>query len=424
MPRLNLFRTRFNTFVLMVLAFLLGITPVSSSAINLAWISLFVFSVWILIDRWHDRRKIEPSAEVGQALTVLMVAFSLGLALMIAIKLYWSEPVRGVSFELNAVVAAGISMVFARFWAAEARHQTAVGVGVVMASLLALAQGYGYMFMGHSGPTNAVNWGAGMALFVSLAISMVVGNRTKRSQWFAVMGAFALVLAIFVGGRRGAFFSIFWCAMVGGYALRQSLVFNRQTARRLLALTAFLVVVLLGALLAKDQLAVPLDRVMVAASEVKAMAGDESDRALALRSSVGSRFHMVELGLETGSTSPWVGVGAEGLARVVQRAELDLQAPLFHLHNEYLQAWVAYGVFGLLATLCFPVGLLVAGFLLRHAAPAPALAMAGFGLAHFFSGLTNVNTFHNFYGTVFAVCVALPFLTFVPGSTGYRAKVS
>jgi len=99
---------------------------------------------------------------------------------------------------------------------------------------------------------------------------------------------------------------------------------------------------------------------------------------------------------------------------VVKRAELDVQAPLFHLHNEYLQAWVAYGVAGLLASLCFPMGLLLAGFLLRHAAPAPALAMAGLGLVHFFSGLSNVNTFHNYYGTVFAVCVALPFLTFVP----------
>jgi O-antigen ligase len=424
MPKLNPFRARFNMFVVMALAFLFSITPVSSSAINLAWAFLFTFSVWILVDRWRNRCKIEQSAEIGRALTILMAAFLLGFASMIAMKLYWSEPVRGVSFELNAVVAVSISMVFARFWAADAWHQTTVGVGIVVASLLALAQGYGYMFMDHSGPTNAVNWGAAMALFLSLAISMVVGNHAKRSQWFAVIGVFFLVLAIFVGGRRGAFFSILWCAMVGGYLFCRNLALNRQTARRLLALLAFLVVVSLGALWANDPLVASLGRVMAAAADVKAIAGHGPDPSQLLQGSVGSRFHMLNLGLEAGSVSPWVGMGADGLARVVQRAELDLQAPLFHLHNEYLQAWVAYGVVGLLATLCFPVGLMVAGFLLRRAAPAPALAMAGLGLAHFFSGLTNVNTFHNYYGMVFAVCVALPFLTFVPRPTCDQSKVT
>lgn len=141
---------------------------------------------------------------------------------------------------------------------------------------------------------------------------------------------------------------------------------SRQTVQRLLLLSAFWVMLFLGALLAKDWLAAPLDRVVVAASERRAMAGNESDRSQALRSSVGSRFHMLALGLEAGLASPWVGIGPQGLARVVKRAERDVQAPLFHLHNGYLQAWVAYGVAGLLATLCFPIGLLVAGLLLRR----------------------------------------------------------
>jgi O-antigen ligase len=293
-----------------------------------------------------------------------------------------------------------------------------------VASLLALAQGYGYMFTDHPGPTNAVNWGAGMALIVCVALSLVIHQGTnKQSQGFAVLSVLVFSLAIFVAGRRGAFFAILWCGTVGSYFFVRVFALTRQTTCRLLVLPTFLVVVSLAALLAKDQLAAPLDRVMVAASEVKAMAGDEFDRALALRSSVGSRFHMIELGLEAGLASPWVGVGADGLARVVKRAEIDVQASLFHLHNEYLQAWVAYGVAGLIASLCFPIGLLLAGFLLRRAAPAPALAMAGLGLVHFFSGLSNVNTFHNYYGTVFAVCVALPFLTFVPRPTGDRSDL-
>jgi O-antigen ligase len=402
-------------FALVVLTFLFAMAPVSSSAINLTWIFLFLFSGWVFVGRRYDRCQPGRAAEIRSALTVLIATFLLGLVLMILMRLYWSESVRGVSFELTALVAAAISLVFATSWSANEQHRKTVGIGIFVASLLALAQGYGYMFTNHPGPTNPVNWGAGMALVVCVALSAGIRQETnKQSQWLAVVSVLVFSLAIFVAGRRGAFFAIFWCATVGSYFLIRDLALNWRTTRHLLVLPTVLVVVSVTTLLAKDQLAAPLDRVLVAASEVKALAGDESDRALALRSSVGSRFHMVKLGLEAGAASPWVGVGADGLASVVKRAELDVQAPLFHLHNEYLQAWVAYGIAGLLASLCFPTGLVVAGFLLRHAAPAPALAMAGLGLVHFFSGLSNVNTFHNYYGTVFAVCVAFPFLTFVP----------
>lgn len=401
-------------FAVVVVALLFAMAPVSSSAINLTWIFLFGFSGWVFMGRRRDRCQPERAPEIRSALTVLIAMFALGLVLAIAMRLYWSESVRGLSFELTALAAAAVSLVFATSWTANEQHIKALATGIFVASLLALAQGYGYMFTGHPGPTNPVNWGAGMALFACIALSLVINQgANKRSQWLAMLGVLAFSLAIFVAGRRGAFFAILWCGAVGSYFFVRNFALTRQTTRRLLVLPTFLVVASLAALLAKNQLAVPLDRVMVAASEVKAMAGDEADRALALRSSVGSRVHMLELGLEAGAVSPWVGVGADGLARVVKRAELDVQAPLFHLHNEYLQAWVAYGVAGLLASLCFPMGLVVAGFLLQRAAPAPALAMAGLGLVHFFNGLSNVNTFHNFYGTVFAVCVALPFLMFV-----------
>lgn len=411
-------------FAVVILTFLFAVAPVSSSAVNLTWIFLFGFSGWVFASRRPHRYKLEQSVEIGSALTVLIASFLLGLILMIVMRLYWSEPVRGVSFEATALVAATVSLVFATCWTANEQHRKTLRAGFFVASLLALAQGYGYMFTGHPGPTNPVNWGAGMALMVCIALSLVINQGSKNeSSWLTVLGVLAFSLAIFVAGRRGAFFAILWCGMVGSYFFIRNFSSTWQTTRPLLVLPTVLVLLLI-ALLAKDRLAAPLDRVIVAASEVRAMVGGESDRALALLGSVGSRVHMLELGIEAGSASPWVGVGADGLARVVKRAELDVQAPLFHLHNEYLQAWVAYGVAGLIASLCFPIGLVVAGFLLRRAAPAQALAMAGLGLVHFFNGLSNVNTFHNFYGTVFAVCVALPFLTFAPKATGECAEVS
>lgn len=413
----NPLRISIEIFVVGVLAFLLAITPVSSKAINLVWIVLFLLSLWLVVYRWRAAGEVSRGAVVNASLMVLIGWFLLGFFLMVAMKLYWNEPVRGVSFELNASLAAIASWVFANHWLAGSRHRAILGAGLAIASVLAVVQGYGYMVAGNPGPTNAVNWGAGMALFMCIAFSLAAsGNASSRNnKLLAGFSVCIFAVAILIAGRRGAFFSILWCGFAGGYLFFRDFFRRPNKAKHLLALAVLLFVVFVGAFLAKEQLAAPIDRVMAGISEVKAIASRDPDRTELLHGSVGSRFHMLELGVETASASPWIGVGADGLARVIKRAELDVQAPLFHLHNEYLQAWVAYGVFGLFAALCFPMGLLVAGVLLRRAAPAPSLAMVSLGLVHFFSGLSNVNTFHNFYGTVFAVCVALPFLMFAPG---------
>jgi O-antigen ligase len=413
------FSMRFEWIVVIVLAALLAATPVSSRAINLAWILLFVFVLWLGVSQWRDQPKTQLSGEVSAALFVLISCFLLGFALKTGMKLYWAEPVRGVSFELNALLAAASSLILARSKSADFRTGALLGVGLAVASLLAVLQGYGYMFAGQLGPTNAVNWGAGMALFMCLAFSLAVCHKTtSTTKLMAVFSVFFLSVAILVAGRRGAMFSILWCGLAGGYFVIRDLSQQRRPALRLSALLVVMAAIVLGAWMARGQLATPLDRLLTAASEVKAIASPDTDRNQLMLGSLGSRWHMLGLGVDAAAASPWMGLGAAGRALVVERAERDVKAPLFHLHNEYLQAWVAYGVPGLVSALCFPLGLLGAGLMLRRANPGPAIAFAGLGLVHFFNGLSNVNTFHNYYGTVFAACAALPFLLCAPSRRG------
>jgi O-antigen ligase len=411
---------RFEWTVVIVLAALLAATPISSKAINLSWILIFVFVLWLGVSRLRDRSKTQLSVQVNIALCSLISCFLLGFALKIGMKLYWAEPVRGVSFELNALLAAASLLILAKSALADSRSAAALCAGLAVASALAVLQGYGYMFAGHLGPTNAVNWGAGMALFMCLALSLAVCHKTtSTTKLMAVFGVFFFSVAILVAGRRGAMFSILWCSFAGGYLFFRDLTRQRRPARRLWAWVLLTAAVVLSAWMARGQLAAPFDRLLTAASEVKAIASSDTDRSQLMLGSLGSRWHMLELGVEAAAASPWTGLGAAGRALVVERAERDVKGSLFHLHNEYLQAWVAYGVPGLLSALAFPLGLLGAGLMLRRSDSGPAIALAGLGLVHFFNGLSNVNTFHNYYGTVFAVCVALPFLLCAPSR---RAK--
>jgi len=412
---------RLEWMVVIVLAAFLAVAPVSSKAINLAWILLFVFVLWLGVSQWQDQPKTQLSGEVSAALYALISCFLVGFALKISMKLYWAEPVRSVSFELNALLAAASLLILARSASVSFRSAALLGAGLALASLLAVLQGYGYMFAGHPGPTNAVNWGAGMALFMCLALSLAVCHKTcSTTKLLAVFSVVFFSVAILVAGRRGAMFSILWCSSVGVYFFFRDLSRQRKPALRLSALLVLMATVVLGAWMARGQLAAPFDRLLTAASEVKAIASSDTDRSQLMLGSLGSRWHMMGLGVDAAAASPWMGLGAVGRALVVERAERDVKAPLFHLHNEYLQDWVAYGVPGLLSVLSFPLGLLAAGLMLRRANLGPAIALAGLGLVHFFNGLSNVNTFHNYYGTLFAVCVALPFLLCAPSRRGQR----
>lgn len=415
MPPTMFIRYRFETTVIVLLAVLVALTPVSSKAINLAWILVFPFACWVLLTRELERPEGKPLTLTWAepALYVMVTFFLAGLLLQVGMRLYWAEPVRGVSFELTALASSGVVMVFARHWQADTLHRIALGVGLAVASVFAVVQGYDYLFKGQPGPTNAVNWGAGIALFMCIALPLATERSTRaRERVMAVTSLILFALAIFVAGRKGAFFAILWSVAVGGFVYRRWAIHSGRWAGRSIGVLALVISVGLISLLARGPLSAPTDRVVNAMAEVSALLQRNPDSTEPMSGSVGSRVHMLELGLHATSGSALFGLGADGRQQVIKRAELDMSEPLFHLHNEYMQAWVAYGIPGLVASLCFPLGLFFAGVLTRRNSPGAALALVGLGLVHFVSGLSNVNTFHNFYTSVFAVCVVMPFLVF------------
>jgi O-antigen ligase len=415
MADLKLHRGHLQMAAILLLAILIAITPISSKAVNLAWILLFLMACSLMLTRAFRRGPVKLSEGVSSALRALILFFLAGFALQVVMRLYWGEPVRGLSFEITSLTAAWVALIATRYWQPLSLYRVLLACGLVFASLLALAQGYGYMFKGINTPTNAVNWAAGLALLMCLSVAVAIDYQAQfREKTLSALGVGVFSLAIFVAGRKGAFFAILWAAAVGMYFFLGSAWREPRKLLCFMTSIAFSFAAILVLILATDWFEVPIKRVVIAAAEFSEVIHREKGSGTVLKGTVGGRIHMHEIGIEATSESPLVGIGAIGRDHLVKRAELDLQEPLFHLHSEYLQSWVAYGVPGLLGALSFSVGLVVAGFFVRRDAPAIAVALGGLGVVHFLSGLSNVNSFHNYYGTVFAVCVVIPFLVFGP----------
>lgn len=404
--------------VLVLFVVLIALTPVSSKAINLAWILAVLVAIGLLARSSTAKDLPAELQDFRPALTVLAAFFICGLLLKIGMQMFWGEPVRGVAFETTAAASAGVSWVMAARWRNKRLYLSLLAGALLIASGGALLQAYGYTYAGHAGPTNAVNWGAGLALFMCIALAVSVHEQSNtRDKWLVVLSLLGLSLALIVAGRRGAFFAILWVVVWGAHFWLRGVRNRGSMSIRVWAPFLVVMTTITIVLASKEPLPAPVQRIVSTVEEVSLRLGGGHGSGDLSSGTLGPRFYQYEQGLKAGAASPVWGLGAEERSRLIKIAEADLEEALFHMHNEYLQAWVAYGVPGLLGVLCFPVGLVVAGWKLRRKAPALSLALTGLGSVHFVSGLTNVNTFHNYYSSVFAVSVVACFL-FLPCMTG------
>ncbi len=79
-----------------------------------------------------------------------------------------------------------------------------------------------------------------------------------------------------------------------------------------------------------------------------------------------------------------------------------------HYHNEFLNAIMEFGFFGVLGYISLPVGLLLVGYL-AWVNDKKTLSIGLFMLVtqNFMVGLTNVNSAHNYYPIMFFLSIAI-----------------
>jgi O-antigen ligase len=381
-----------------------------SRALNVAWIALVLLAALMA---WRSvQSKALPAPQPAHLQSIRWVGLCAVLALMLKLlpQMYWGVLGRKVSMELNVLLAVGVAWGLTLRGALPARKSLDVLLGCfLIAALLAIWQCHVYVIGGLNEvlPTNAVNWAAGMALLLVVALAgALMPALDLRTRWLSGLAVLALSLALFMSGRRGAYFALLWAgawlAWRGLRALRQ------PGARRRTALMSLIVVLLAwgAAAVTSPLMRESVGRMVLGGQEYKQSIGSESASPAAV-GSVGTRLFLAAEGMTVVASSPWWGVGPEGHDGVLRRLMPTTVDFMYHFHNEYVDVLVNYGAWGLLGFLCVPLALLLTAWRLRHDMPARAVVISGLALTHLVSGLSNVNTFHNYYQTLYAICLVL-----------------
>lgn len=389
----------------------LALSPFSSRALNLTWIALFTSVAIFFALRYGFQRQRDFRAATAPAAKTLVLFFSAGLLIKLLAQWHWGVPGQEISFELNAMVAAFVALALARL-RFEELPAVIVWLALTGFAVVALKTAIALSLSGDVAlPTNAVNWSAGLALMLCICAGFVFTQRPTSAGWYLMIGAVILLaLAVFISSKRGSFFAIFWVMVLG---LSSVLRMPRSSAGWMQLYFPVVGVLLLLSSIAwlnPGLFKQPVENLVTAAREVSKFVDAAGDKDFLPEGSLDTRLYIYRLATDQIGHHPLLGIGLQGKQELVRSIEQRLQVPLFHLHSEPLDAWVAYGLPGLVSTLMLPLGLIVAGWQLRKIGPGSGLMLTGAGLSHFFSGLSNVNTFHNYYQTMFALAVVLPFL--------------
>ncbi len=391
----------------LLMSALLVAAPISTKAAGLA---LFVWLGWALWLAWR-RPALGPVDELAGQWLVWVCAV---LALRAAATVYWQDSWGSRHFEVRLALSGLIVWCLARRASFSEPQKNLLAHALALACWAALGLSW---LQGRNTPTNAIPWAAGVSFMVCVLCVRGLGPATSAgARAFWMLSAWAGLGAVFLSQSRGSFGLLPWLVVVGVVMLVSSA--RRQgLGRRALGAATALVVVLLAALNLQPRLhQEPVARMTEAHREWSQLAQAVVLQQLqpqVLDTSVGARGYLYLRGWQEIQEAPWLGhgeahrkawvpsLGRESGSQVIQS--------LNHLHSDPLNIALDHGLLGLGSYLCSVLGLVWLAWRSRKRDIGMSLGFAGLAWMHASSGLTNLNTIHNFYGVMLSLGVVLVF---------------
>lgn len=383
---------------------LLVLSPMETKLAGLLWIILCLWALALPL-----RHPAHVHTPTRQAARRWWMACSITLGTWFLMSLYWKEPCCKPSAELNAGLRLWLGALAAWLWS---RHWTPIpawrnwinqGLALACISSLVIA----IVMDREQLPSYPIPWSAAVAMILVLLLPQALDlpqNAPQRKRWLlcCVLALFAVLLS----QSRGTYFVMGWVICVWGTSSPH--VHARIRPLQLAAAGA-----LVAAAMALTS-ALPSDPLRLRAGWHD---WNTSRHAETQNTSLGARFALYALALETIAESPWVGVGAsERLHRIhtlgqhlteQEAQKLTHAREQGHVHNGYLHSAMDGGIVSLVGFLASIGGLLFAARAWRKHQPVARQQMLGLAFVHASTSLSNVNLAHNYYAVMLSLCAML-----------------
>ena len=298
-------------------------------------------------------------------LGTLLLYFSIFTANM----LYHADPTRELDIPLRALLATPVLLLLLTYPPRPAAWWGGVAIGAIAGAALALWQlTVLHMERPQAATSNAIHFGNASMLLGMLALCGLGWAREQRHRtvWATLLltGALAGILGSIVSGSRGGWLALPVCGCI--FAAHYSKGRGKHYMTGLLAL--FIAVAALAYSLPNSPVH---ERAVIAIDDLKKFEHNGN-----VSTSIGQRIEMWRTAIALSNENIWFGMGRNGYLAAKQQlvAEGSMSKTVLdhtNAHNDYFDALVKRGTFGLLTLLTlFFIPLTLFARALRHSPPA------------------------------------------------------
>lgn len=387
---------------------LVALVALSTVSTKLAGATLLVLLVWALWMRWR-----QPDRSAPDGLVRLWVWLACGVLLLRgAATVLWQDSWGSRHFEIRlALSALVVYLLISRVTLSQRQKRWLVHA---MAVACCAALGLTWLH-GRDTPTNPIPWAAGVSFLVCvLAAQAAQGLGRTRDRLFWSLGTLAGLGAVFLSQSRGSFGLLPWLLVVLTVVVASA---GRHRVRAAATGMALLLSLAVAAVAQPRLYQEPLARVQEAQRELSGLVlavNQGTVNPQVLDTSVGARAYMYLKGWQAIQESAWMGRGEPQrkawVTALGQDSGSEVILSLNHLHNDALSIWMEHGALGIASYTLSVLGLWWLAWRSRLRSIGLGLGFAGLAWTHASTGLTNMNTIHNYYGVMLSLAVVLLFL--------------
>lgn len=390
---------------------LLTFAPMSTKMAGTAWLLLILLGAWAfwrlpaLLPESSEKKILYDAVRWWMYFCIAAFCFkAVGMS-------YWGDPWRTRHFDFRILLMAfSLRVLVPRIRLSESQVLMLV-ISLSLASISAIAVSYMHAQYDWATPSNRINWAGGLAM-LSCVLLPVTASKTiaLRWRWCAFGGIVVFISAILMSGSRGAYLAFPWVLICGLIVLRGYLNNGCSAAVVYRAVALVAVCSSLIFFLAPKIIEVPQERISIAVSEVRAVFSDVETPDNAVDTSIGARIYMWQRSLDVIQESPWIGYGRAQRILFIKawgdEANAHIVKDQTHLHNEYINGMVDHGIFGLLSTLSYMVGMIFVAIVLRRSHRYLAMSAGGLAYIHIMMSFTDANSQTNNYSVILGLALA------------------
>ncbi|WP_143895190.1 O-antigen ligase family protein [Tepidimonas sediminis] len=354
---------------------------------------LALLLAWLLA--WVQARRQPASSSLPSAWRQALAVAALLIGLRLLAAAWHGDGLAERHWELKWLITSlALAVVLRRPGGPEwlLRHAATLWVGTLTA-MATLGMAVALVVERKDLVTNAIPWANVMGLVTLALLAQALHSPTSRLRWCAGWGATCASVAIMASHTRGAYTAVVLTLLAWSWLLWQR-VLHQARWGALLGIAA-LVFAMSSAPWMQEAVQ---HRWLQSVEEWRAV---HQQAPTASETSVGARVLLWQHAWTAVQSEPWRGVGIEGRRALIRQwADLHDSATLRalgHVHHEYLHAWLDHGLAGLGAALAMVAVPLALAFRSRSMDPATRWTLVGWAVVVGVSGLTNVNTAHNYY---------------------------